>query len=117
MIDTVGGSLLANLLRSVRPGGAVASIGNAGGVELQTTVLPFILRGVTLAGIDAAGLLSNTRRRQLWPQLATLWPLVEPHFPVRRLGLNEVGDWARQMLAGETRGRAVVLPIRRVEAG
>ncbi len=117
VIDTVGGSLLANLLRSVRPGGAVASIGNAGGVELQTTVLPFILRGVTLAGIDAAGLLSNTRRRQLWPQLATLWPLVEPHFPVRRLGLDEVGDWARQMLAGETRGRAVVLPIRREEAG
>jgi len=112
VIDTVGGPLLANLLRSVRPGGAVASIGNAGGVELKTTVLPFILRGVTLAGIDAAGLLSNDQRRQLWPKLAAVWPRVEPHFPVSLLALDEVGDWARQMLAGQTRGRAVVLPAR-----
>jgi acrylyl-CoA reductase (NADPH) len=110
VIDTVGGSLLANLLRSVRPGGAVASIGNAGGVAVQTTVLPFILRGVTLTGIDAAGLLSNDQRRQLWPKLAALWPRVEPHYPVRLLELGGAGDWACQMLAGETHGRAVLLP-------
>ena len=110
VIDTVGGPLLANLLRSVQPGGGVASIGNAGGVDLPTTVLPFILRGVTLAGIDAAGLLSNRRRRELWTSLAALWPLVEPHFPVQQLPLEEVGEWARLMLAGQTRGRGVVLP-------
>jgi acrylyl-CoA reductase (NADPH) len=110
VIDTVGGPLLAELLRSVRHGGAVASIGNAGGLELHATVLPFILRGVTLAGIDAAGLLTNDQRRQLWPRLATLWSLVEPHFPVRLLELDGVGEWAGRMLAGETRGRAVVIP-------
>lgn len=116
VIDTVGGPLLAHLLRSVRQGGAVASIGNAGGVELHTTVLPFILRGVTLAGIDAAGLLSNDQRRQLWPRLATLWAAVEPHFPVRLLGLDGVGEWAEQMLAGQTRGRAVVIPSQQAQA-
>jgi putative YhdH/YhfP family quinone oxidoreductase len=110
VIDTVGGPLLAELLRSVRQGGAVASIGNAGGLELHTTVLPFILRGVTLAGIDAAGLLSNDQRRQLWPQLAKLWSSVEPHFPVLQLKLDGVGEWAERMLAGETCGRAVVIP-------
>ena len=110
VIDTVGGPLLAQLLRSVRQGGAVASIGNAGGLELHTTVLPFILRGVTLAGIDAAGLLSNDQRRQLWPQLAKLWSSVEPHFPVLQLKLDGVGEWAERMLAGETCGRAVVIP-------
>ncbi len=110
VIDTVGGRLLADLLRSVQPGGAVASIGNAGGVDLPTTVLPFILRGVTLAGIDAAGLLSNDQRRQLWPQLATVWPRVEAHLPVRRLPLEQIGEWAGQMLAGKTCGRAVVIP-------
>ena len=117
VIDTVGGPLLAQLLRSVRQGGAVASIGNAGGVELHTTVLPFILRGVTLAGIDAAGLLSNDQRRQLWPRLATLWSAVEPHFPVQLLGLDGVGEWAEQMLAGKTHGRAVVIPTRQVKDG
>lgn len=117
VIDTVGGPLLADLLRSVRQGGAVASIGNAGGLELHTTVLPFILRGVTLAGIDAAGLLSNDQRRQLWPRLAMLWSMVEPHFPVRLLGLDGVGEWAGQMLAGETHGRAVVIPSRQANGG
>ena len=110
VIDTVGGDLLADLLRVVLPGGAVASIGNAGGSELHTTVFPFILRGVTLAGIDAAGLPSNADRRRLWPRLAELWPRVVGQVPVRRLSLDEIGGWAGDMLAGETSGRAVVIP-------
>lgn len=110
VIDTVGGSLLANLLRVVQPGGAVASIGNAGGNDLVTTVLPFILRGVTLTGIDAAGLATNDDRRRLWPRLAGLWPLVRDHLPIQRVPLADAGDWARQMLAGQTAGRGVVVP-------
>jgi acrylyl-CoA reductase (NADPH) len=110
VVDTVGGPLLADVLRSVRPGGAVAAIGMAGGARLDTTVHPFILRGVTLAGIDAAGLLSPDDRRRLWQTLAELWPRVREQFPVTTLPLDAVGRWAAAMVRGETVGRAVVVP-------
>ena len=110
VIDTVGGPLLASLLRAVRPGGAVAAIGMAGGHELATTVYPFILRGVTLCGIDAAALPSQEERAALWPRLAELWPLVRGHLPVTPIGLGQVGDHAARMLAGESLGRAIVIP-------
>ena len=109
-IDTVGGDVLADILRVVAPGGAVSSIGNAGGFALPTTVYPFILRGVTLAGIDAAGLPSCAKRQELWSKLAVLWPLVSGSFPVRQIGLHEVADWARDMRSGRITGRAVVVP-------
>jgi putative YhdH/YhfP family quinone oxidoreductase len=110
VVDTVGGPLLAGVLRSVRIGGAVAAIGMAGGIELDTTVHPFILRGVTLAGIDVATLATQEDRRALWPRLAEVWPRVCGHFPVTEIGLDRVGDWAAKMLAGESVGRAVVVP-------
>ncbi len=110
IIDTVGGELLANLLRSVRSGGAVAAIGMAGGTRLDTTVHPFILRGVTLTGIDAATLPTQAERAALWPRLAAFWPRVRDAFPVTTLGLGEVGGWAEAMLRGESFGRAVVVP-------
>lgn len=89
---------------------AVAAIGMAGGHELATTVFPFILRGVTLCGIDAAALPSQEERAALWPRLAELWPLVRDHFPATPIGLVQVGDHAARMLRGESLGRAVVLP-------
>lgn len=110
VIDTVGGPLLAGVLRSVRPGGAVAAVGMAGGVRLDTTVHPFILRGVTLAGIDAAGLPTRMERAALWRRLAELWPTMGDRLPVTRLPLEEVGSWAERMLAGTTVGRGVVIP-------
>lgn len=110
VVDTVGGPLLADVLRSVRGGGAVAAIGMAGGAELVTTVHPFILRGVTLAGIDAATQLTQADRRRLWGELAAFWPAVRDRFPVTSLRLGEVGTWAARMLRGETVGRAVVVP-------
>ena len=110
VVDTVGGPLLAGILKGVRPGGAVAALGMAGGVELPTTVHPFILRGVTLAGIDAATAATPEDRRALWPRLAELWPLVRGHFPVTTFGLEQVGAWSARMLSGETVGRGVVLP-------
>lgn len=110
VVDTVGGSLLADVLRAVRPGGAVAAIGMAAGADLLTSVHPFILRGVTLAGIDAASLPTQAERTVLWQRLAVLWPQVAAAFPVTRLRLADVGDRARRMLAGETTGRAVVIP-------
>lgn len=110
VVDTVGGPLLADVLRAVRPGGAVAAIGMTGGADLLTSVHPFILRGVTLAGIDAAGLPTRDERAMLWPRLANLWPRVAADFPVTRLPLADVGGWASRMLAGETSGRGVVIP-------
>ena len=110
VIDTVGGAILADALKAVLPGGVVAAIGMAGGVELPTTVHPFILRGVTLCGIDAASLPTQAERAALWPRLADLWPRVRDVLPVTTLALDDVGDWAAAMIAGESVGRAVVEP-------
>jgi acrylyl-CoA reductase (NADPH) len=110
VVDTVGGHLLADVLRSVRTGGAVAALGMAGGVEVPTTVHPFILRGVTLAGIDAASRPSQDDRRHLWARLAEAWPGLAPRMHVTEMPLEAVGGWADRMLRGETSGRGVVVP-------
>ncbi len=90
--------------------GIDAAIGMAGGAELVTTVHPFILRGVTLAGIDAATQLTQADRGRLWAMLADFWPRIRDVFPVTTLGLGDVGSWADRMLAGDTLGRGVVVP-------
>ena len=69
-LDAVGGETLAWLTRTMQQNGVIASFGNAGGVELHTTVLPFILRGVRLIGIDSAAT-NMPLRRQIWQRLAT----------------------------------------------
>jgi acrylyl-CoA reductase (NADPH) len=110
VVDAVGGPLLANVLRSVRPGGAVGTVGMAGGHELETTVHPFILRGITLTGIDTSAGTTPPDRARLWGELAALWPRVRGHLPVTLLALDDVGSWAGRMLAGTTIGRGVVVP-------
>jgi acrylyl-CoA reductase (NADPH) len=69
-VDAVGGATLANVLATLAPGAAVAASGNVGGAELPTTVLPFILRGVTLHGIDSVTTPID-RRRAVWARIAT----------------------------------------------
>ncbi len=69
-VDSVGGATLAHVLAQLAPGGAVAASGNVGGADLPTTVLPFILRGVTLYGIDSAQT-PIARRREVWGRIAT----------------------------------------------
>ena len=69
-VDAVGGPTLAHVLATLAPGGAVAASGNVGGADLPTTVLPFILRGVTLFGIDSAGTPID-RRREVWARIAS----------------------------------------------
>lgn len=115
VVDTVGGAILAETLKAVMPGGVVAAIGMAAGPELPTSVHPFILRGVTLCGIDAATLPSPADRAALWPRLADLWIELRDRMPVTRLALDDVGDWSAALLAGSAAGRAVVLPAGRVE--
>jgi NADPH:quinone reductase-like Zn-dependent oxidoreductase len=72
VVDTVGGPMLASLLRSIKNEGCVAACGLVGGSDLSTTVYPFILRGLTLRGIDSAWC-PMPRRRHIWDLLAGPW--------------------------------------------
>lgn len=105
--DSVGGEQLAWLTRTMQPYGVIASFGNAGGIELKTTVLPFILRGVRLIGVDS-GFTPMALRRQVWARLAT--DLKPRHLQdiAFTIGMEELPGYFRKMLKGETRGRAVV---------
>lgn len=106
VIDTVGGDLVAQILPQVSYGGIVALCGNAGGIKLNTTVLPFILRGVTLAGIDSV----NTPmplREAIWQQLADNKQLIEK-LTIDEISLAEVPATAASLLAGTHSGRTIV---------
>jgi acrylyl-CoA reductase (NADPH) len=108
-IDTVGAATLPYVLRTLRPGAAVASSGNAGGAKLDTTVLPFILRGVALLGMDSASM-PIAERRALWARIATD---LRPNGLAEDAGVTEVAladlDGALDaILAGAARGRWVV---------
>jgi NADPH2:quinone reductase len=108
VVDNVGGPLLAELLRAVRPSGNVAAVGLAGGHALSTTVMPFILRGVSLLGIDSAGCPMDLRRR-IWERLAgDLAPRHLERLVTAEIGLEQMPDFAARMLAGETEGRTLV---------
>lgn len=109
-VDTVGAATLPYVLRTLRPGAAVASSGNASGAELKTTVLPFILRGVALLGMDSANM-PIEERRALWGRIAT--DLRPPALDDGRLGITEVTLDSLEpaldaILAGGARGRWVV---------
>jgi acrylyl-CoA reductase (NADPH) len=105
--DSVGGDQLAAMIRSMQQHGLIASFGNAGGIELKTTVLPFILRGVRLIGVDSAYTPMATRRR-VWQRLAT--DLRPRHLDdiVRTITLDDLPATFENMLRQQTRGRYVV---------
>lgn len=105
--DSVGGEQLAWLTRTMQPMGLIASYGNAGGIELKTTVLPFILRGVRLIGIDSA-VTPMPLRRKVWERLASdLKPRHLDRIAVT-IGLEDLPDYFDRMLKGGIRGRGVV---------
>ena len=108
-VDTVGAATLPYVLRTLRPGAAVASSGNAGGAKLDTTVLPFILRGVALLGMDSANMPID-QRRGLWDRIATdLRPNgLDTGAGVTEVGLDELDGPLDAILAGAARGRWVV---------
>lgn len=105
--DSVGGAQLAWLTRTMQVHGLIASFGNAGGVELNTTVLPFLLRGVRLIGIDSAYTPMATRGK-VWERLAG--PLKPRHLEkiAYTIGLDELPAQFEKLLQGKSRGRAVV---------
>src|SRR5262245_23678667 len=109
-VDTVGAATLPYVLRTLRSGASVASSGNASGAALTTTVLPFILRGVALLGMDSANM-PIAERRALWARIATdLRPggLDDERLGVTEVALDELESALDAILAGEARGRWVV---------
>jgi acrylyl-CoA reductase (NADPH) len=106
-VDVVGGKTLANVLSMIRPGGAVAASGNVGGPDLATSVYPFILRGVTLAGVNSVHLAREVRA-DVWRRLADVVPVALLDQITSEVALPEVPALADAMLAGSVRGRVVV---------
>ncbi len=112
VVDCVGGSALSEALRTVRYGGAVAASGLTGGNELETTVYPFIVRGVALLGIDTVAT-PIEERRQLWKAMPDEFPLsVCDHMVHKEIGLDELTEALGMVLDAQVRGRILLDPSR-----
>jgi putative YhdH/YhfP family quinone oxidoreductase len=110
VVDTVGGEILAGAIKAAQYNGVVACCGNAASGELPMTVYPFILRGVSLVGIDSAEC-PLARRKEVWGKLAGPWrPLLQDALQALsvRISLAQLSQTVDEMLAGRTRGRIVV---------
>lgn len=106
-IDSVGGDTLAGVLRAIETRGSVAACGLAGGSTLNTTVFPFILRGVRLFGIDSPKV-DKAGRVEIWSRLAVDLPLDKLDAMIEVRPLSEVFAAGEEILAGKIRGRVVV---------
>jgi putative YhdH/YhfP family quinone oxidoreductase len=107
VVDTVGGVILANAIKATRANGWVAACGNAASGDLNLTVYPFILRGVSLLGIDAANC-SLDLRRTLWQRLGNEWRMTGLDRLITLTDLAGLGDFIDKMAAGRSVGRVVV---------
>ena len=107
-VDNVGGDILAWLTKTVKPQGNITSVGLAGGAKLETTVMPFILRGVSLLGITSAGC-PTALRHKIWQRIATdLRPKHFDKMSVNEITLEDLDDVFKSMLDGKTKGRTIV---------
>ncbi|MCI5120240.1 MAG: acryloyl-CoA reductase [Candidatus Electrothrix sp. AUS4] len=107
VVDTVGGDVLAGAIKATQYGGIVTSCGNAASGDLPLTVYPFILRGVSLVGIDSASC-PMVRREEIWQELADGWRLNILDGLTTRITLDQLTHFVEDMLAGKTTGRIVV---------
>ncbi|MCR9176523.1 MAG: oxidoreductase [Alphaproteobacteria bacterium] len=107
VIDNVGGDTLANVLTQVKYGGSVAAVGLAGGNAVSTTVLPFLLRGVNILGIDSV-ICPTERRIPVWARIAETLPKDKLDAISHRHGFDELPGLGKAILKGEVQGRAVV---------
>ena len=109
VVDTVGGSALTKIFAQTKPGGIVAACGNAGGIKINTTVMPFIIRGVNLWGIDSSG--SSIKRREfIWNEASKLIDFNKLKSLTKELSFNDLLDTYPKLLKGEYFGRAIVNP-------
>ena len=106
-VDTVGGKVLENILSQTKDAGIVAACGNAADIKLNTTVMPFIIRGVKLWGINSVNA-SIKRRQFLWNEAGKLLDFETLSKSVKEIDLEEVIDIYPKMLKGETSGRYII---------
>ena len=110
-VDCVGGATLVHVLRTLRYGGSVAASGLTGGTSLPTTVLPFILRGVNLLGIDSVQAPLQARRA-MWRRIASdLRPTWLDTIETEVVGFDDLPAQLDRILAGDMRGRVLVSPV------
>lgn len=107
VVDAVGSHTLANALAQTRYGGAVAACGLAQGMDLATTVMPLILRGVALLGVDSV-MVPMTLRRQAWQRLASDLDLDKLESMIEEVPLASALERAQALMSGQVRGRVVV---------
>lgn len=103
----MGGATLANVLSQVKYSGAVASCGLAGGLKLPTTVMPFILRNVSLLGVDSVNA-SLELRREAWSELEHLFSADDLRAVATDAGWEQLPELSHKILTGTIRGRMVV---------
>ena len=97
----------ATLLTQMKYGGSVAACGLVGGSGLETTVIPFLLRGVNLLGMDSV-MYPQPARSEAWQRLAVDLPMEKLESTIEMIGLEQLPEYGRKILAGQTRGRVVV---------
>ncbi|GLR98106.1 MULTISPECIES: acrylyl-CoA reductase (NADPH) [Bradyrhizobium] len=106
-VDSVGSTTLANLLSMTKYGGAIAACGLAAGMDLPSSVAPFILRGVCLLGIDSV-MCPIEPRKAAWQRLASDLDREKLSEITKEISIDEVSEWGAKILAGQVRGRIVV---------
>lgn len=106
-IDNVGGEMLARIIGQISYGGSVAAIGNAGGIKVPANVIPFLLRGVNLLGIDSVNQ-PYDRRVRCWQRLADSFPMQTLEAICQDATLDELPYLSQQILKGQIKGRVVV---------
>ena len=106
-VDTVGGQILANVLAQTKEGGIVAACGNASDYKLNTTVMPFIIRGVKLWGINSVNT-SKKRREFVWGEVSKLIDFNKLEKSIKKISLEELINIYPKMLKGETSGRYII---------
>ena len=106
-VDTVGGNILANVLSHVKPNGIVAACGNASSIKLNTTVMPFIIRGIKLWGIDSVSV-SIKRREFLWDEASKLIDFDLLDKSIKEISLEQLLEEYSKMIEGKTSGRYII---------
>jgi acrylyl-CoA reductase (NADPH) len=106
-VDTVGSKILANVIAMTKGGGAVAACGNAAGMDLPTSVAPFILRGVSLLGINSVTL-PRAAREEAWARLVTDLDRDKLKAMTTTIGFDQIKETAERIAEGQVRGRVVV---------
>ena len=107
-VDTVGGAPLAELLKQIIPGGSVSCCGLVAGLQLETTVLPFILRGINLLGVDSVEI-PLEEKKAVWEKLATSWACPKAEASAVEIGRHELDGHLKAFLKGESSGKKIVL--------